>query len=110
MASGVEPQILSLKREYGDPIPKSWSVNFEEDPYRDRPDLIIAESLEAIAATHPVDDRHATFVNLVTPGELGDPIRYLVPALKEVLGDTIETEEEGQCGCGGYVLRVWRQS
>jgi hypothetical protein len=104
----VRDAIASLQTPPGHLIEKSWSANFEQEPYLDRADLILADSLLAIAATHPVDDHHSTFVNLVTPGELGDPAAYLVPALQERLGDSIELEEVGECGCGGFVVRIWR--
>lgn len=108
MATPVLDQIEALQVNLGPLISKSWSANFEQEPYLDRVDLILADSLAAIAATHPVDQRHSTFVNLVTPGELGDPATYLVPALTERLGETIRLEEVGECGCGGFVVRVWR--
>lgn len=108
MERDVVGQIESLKRQFGDPIPRSWSVNFEEEPYPDHPEWIVADSLLAIAATHSVDDKHAPFVNLVTPGSLGDPERYLAPALRAALGEGLRLEDNGQCGCGGYVLRAWR--
>lgn len=101
----TEEEIQRLKAMFGDPISKSWSANFEDDPYRDRPDLILRESLMAIAATKPGN----IFVNLVTPGELGDPAGYLLPAIRQALGDTVELEEIGQCGCGGYVVRAYRR-
>ncbi|MFZ5823513.1 MAG: CGCGG family rSAM-modified RiPP protein [Bacillota bacterium] len=108
MERPVQDQIAGLRVTLGDPIAKSWSANFEQEPYLDRADLVLEDSICAIAATHPVDERHATFVNLVTPGELGDPSRYLVPALVERLGGTVRVEEVGECGCGGFVVRVWR--
>lgn len=108
MTGPVAEHIEGLKALYGDLITRSWSANFEEDPYVGNSDLIIGESLLAIAATHPVDDQHCIFVNLVTPGDLGDPAGYLVPALEQALGDKVRLEDQGQCGCGGYVLRAWR--
>jgi hypothetical protein len=104
----IREHIADLWAAMGAPVPKSWSANFEQEPYLDRADLVLEDSLYAIAATHPVDERHATFVNLVMPGQLGDPAAYLVPALEERLGDSIRLEEIGECGCGGFVVRVWR--
>jgi hypothetical protein len=108
MITPVREHIAGLRESLGNPIPKSWSANFEQEPYLDRADLVLEDSLHAIAATHLVDGSHCTFVNLVTPGELGDPGAYLVPALRERLGDSIRLEEIGECGCGGFVVRIWR--
>lgn len=108
MEGPVNDQIQDLQRTYGTPIPRSWSANFEDDPYRSQPELIFGDALRAIAATHPVDQQHDPFVNLVTPGEAGDPADFLIPRLKAALGPSIRIEEVGQCGCGGYVVRVWR--
>lgn len=104
----VTAQVGDLLRKHGDSIPNSWSANFEVEPYVNCPDLIIEEAVLAIRATHVRDDRHYTFVNLITPGTLGDPGGYLVPALKGVFGDTLSIEDAGQCECGGFVTRVWR--
>ena len=98
MDTPVRDHIAILQATLGNPISKSWSANFEQEPYLNRADLILDDSLYALAATHPVDQHHSTFVNLVTPGELGDPTIYLVRALEEV----------GECGCGGFVVRAWR--
>lgn len=108
MNTPVREHIAGLWESLGKPIPKSWSANFEQEPYLDRADLILEDSLHAIAETHVVDGSHSTFVNLVTPGELGDPATYLVPALLEQLDATIRLEEIGECGCGGFVVRIWR--
>ena len=108
MERPVREHIAGLWETVGNPISKSWSANFEQEPYLDRADLILEDSLYAIAATHPIDKSHSTFVNLVTPGELGDPAAYLVPVLMERLGDSIRLEEIGECGCGGFVVRIWR--
>lgn len=108
MITPVREHIAELWRSLGNPIPRSWSASFEQEPYLDRADLVLEDSLHAIAATHVVDASHSTFVNLVTPGELGDPAGYLVPALLERLGDSIRLEEIGECGCGGFVVRIWR--
>jgi hypothetical protein len=108
MDRSVTEQIVQLQKQAGGLITRSWSANFEEEPYPDRPEWILTDSLLAISATHVVDDTHATFVNLVTPGNLGNPETYLVPALEKALGDKLEVESIGQCGCGGYVLRARR--
>lgn len=104
----VPAHIRHLHGEPGEKIPKSWSADFEQEPYLDHEDLVITDALDAIAATHVVDDHHSTYVNLVTPGALGDPARYLIPALLQTLGDKVRVEEAGECGCGGFVVRVWR--
>jgi len=110
MEPALAAHIEGLKQTYGDPIPRSWSADFEDDPYRHDPDRIIAEALACLNATRPAGSDSQPFVNLVTPGELGDPQGYLVPAIRRVLGDAVQFADAGQCDCGGYVLRAWRRT
>ncbi|HHY73561.1 MAG TPA: CGCGG family rSAM-modified RiPP protein [Bacillus bacterium] len=82
---------------------KDWSMDLEHHEYETNVDLIIEDGIKAVEQTAP-----GYSVNLVTSNNFGDPEEYLTPLLKEVFGDTIKTKFIDQCGCGGYVLRVWK--
>jgi putative CGCGG family rSAM target protein len=81
---------------------KSWSCGLEHGEYAENKNLVIEEGIEAVAETAP-----GFHVNLVTPSVFGDPDEYLTPLLNEKFGNAIEAKLIDQCGCGGYVLRVW---
>jgi putative CGCGG family rSAM target protein len=81
---------------------KSWSCGLEHGMYETDRDLVIADGLDAVAAT-----AKGFHVNLVTPHTFGNPDHYLTPILKEKFGDRINVKFIDQCGCGGFVLRVW---
>lgn len=82
---------------------KDWTKDLEHDEYEDDIDLILKDALEAVEITQP-----GNFVNLVTSKNFGNPVEYLQPLLEEVFNDTISMKFIDQCGCGGYVLRVWK--
>ena len=84
-----------------------WSVNLEDGYGPDDKEEIIQESIQAISRT-----KRGHFVNVVTPGPCGDPEFWLVPQLEKRLAQQDITIERmvyiDQCGCGGYVTRVYR--
>ncbi len=81
----------------------NWSVSFEMEEYENDQALLIEEAGNAVETT-----AKGYYVNLVTPAGLGHPDLFLRDALDERFGDTIEMKFIDQCGCGGYVLRVWK--
>ncbi|OIJ08309.1 hypothetical protein BKP35_17785 [Anaerobacillus arseniciselenatis] len=81
---------------------KSWSCALEHGEYEHDKELVFKEGLEAVAET-----AKGYHVNLVTPNGFGNPDHYLTPILKDKFGDKIDIKFIDQCGCGGYVLRVW---
>lgn len=82
---------------------KDWSMDLEHNEYEFDKDLIIEDGIKAVEETAP-----GYYVNLVTSNNFGDPEEYLTPLLHEKFGDAINTKFIDQCGCGGYVLRVWK--
>ncbi|MDQ0191057.1 CGCGG family rSAM-modified RiPP protein [Alicyclobacillus cycloheptanicus] len=83
----------------------NWSVNLETEQYVENRELILKDSIEAILDTKP-----GYFVNLAVSENHGNPDDYLVPALQQHFGDQIQIRFIDQCGCGGYVYRVTRNS
>lgn len=112
MAESDRPVLVRIRELQGDHgtalIPRNWTANFEEEPYLTRPDLVLADSLAAVAATRVTDGRLGPYLNLVTPAGLGDPEVYLIPALIERLGERVGYQLVGESGSGGHVLRLWR--
>jgi putative CGCGG family rSAM target protein len=83
---------------------KDWTKDLEHDEYEQDIDLIIKDALEAVEIT-----KSGRFVNLVTSENFGNPIEYLQPLLEQVFKEKIQIQYIDQCGCGGHVLRVWKQ-
>lgn len=83
---------------------KNWSISLEHEEYENNVELIIEDALEAIQNTSV-----GYYVNIVTPANFGNPDDYLTKSLKLCFGPEIETKFIDQCGCGGYVLRVWKK-
>lgn len=81
-----------------------WSMDLEHNEYAEDIDLIIEGAIEAVN-----DTEAGHFVNLVTAEAFGHPDDYLTAILKTTFHDTIEMKYIDQCGCGGYVLRVWKK-
>ena len=81
----------------------NWSVNLETEEYVENRDLIVEDAVSAILETGP-----GYFVNLAVAPNHGNPDDYLVPALRQRLGDNLRIRFIDQCGCGGYVYRVHR--
>lgn len=84
----------------------SWSANLEGPEHADDRDLVLAEAIDAVDRT-----ARGCHVNLVTHATHGHPSDYLFRVLHERFGpkDGIEIDVEyvDQCGCGGYVTRVY---
>lgn len=86
-------------------IDHDWSKDLEHDEYEDNVELVIEDGMKAVEQTAA-----GYYVNLVTSNNFGNPDSFLTPLLKDVFGDKIKTKFIDQCGCGGYVLRVWKLS
>lgn len=82
---------------------KDWSIGLEHGEYETNVQLIIHDGVQAIEKTEV-----GHIVNLVTPQGFGDPTEYLSEVLRLQFGDRIKFRLIDQCGCGGYVLRVWK--
>ena len=82
---------------------KDWTKDLEHDEYEQDIDLIIKDALQAVEDTNV-----GCFVNLVTAATFGSPVDYLQPLLNLVFENKIKVKFIDQCGCGGYVLRVWK--
>lgn len=82
---------------------KNWSISLEHDDYEENVDLVVKDAIDAIQKTNA-----SCYVNVVTPEIFGNPDTYLTDALVVYFGNCIKTKFIDQCGCGGYVLRVWK--
>ncbi|MFD2443029.1 CGCGG family rSAM-modified RiPP protein [Bacillus sp. CGMCC 1.16607] len=82
---------------------KDWTKDLEHDEYENDIDIILKDAIKAVEDTSP-----GKFVNLVTSKNFGSPVVYLQPLIEEVFKDTVSLKFIDQCGCGGYVLRVWK--
>jgi putative CGCGG family rSAM target protein len=82
---------------------KDWSVDLEHGEYETNIELVIEDGIQAVKDTEP-----GYYVNLVTPNGFDNPNNYLKPLLLQLFNDTIKVRYIDQCGCGGYVLRVWK--
>lgn len=79
----------------------SWSVNLEKPKYSGNPEAVVADAIAAVEQT--VSGNH---VNLVTHSAHGHPSEYLYDRLDEAFDD-VSWKYVEQCGCGGYVTRVY---
>jgi putative CGCGG family rSAM target protein len=84
---------------------KNWSVSLEHDEYENDLELVVKDAIDAVEQTSI-----GYYVNVVTPETLGHPDEYLTEALTIFFEDQIEAKFIDQCGCGGYVLRVWKKN
>jgi putative CGCGG family rSAM target protein len=84
---------------------KNWSISLEHEEYEKDMGLVIKDAVEAVEQT-----AKGYYVNLVTPASFGHPDNFLEGALSEYFGGGIEMKFIDQCGCGGYVLRVWKNN
>lgn len=82
---------------------KDWTIDLEHDEYDHNIDLIITDALQAVEETEK-----GCYVNLVTSAAFGDPVVYLQPLLEKLYDNRVKIKYIDQCGCGGYVLRVWK--
>ena len=82
---------------------KDWSIDLEHDEYEFNKNLIIEDGISAVEQTAP-----GYYVNLVTSKNFGNPELYVTPQLVDMFEAGVKTKFIDQCGCGGYVLRVWK--
>jgi hypothetical protein len=79
----------------------------EDSYYEQNPDELLKEALEAVIST-----AHGYYVNLVTPGGIGNPELAFIPGLIGKLEEedvpVKKVQYIDECGCGGYVTRVYR--
>ncbi|MGC5324303.1 CGCGG family rSAM-modified RiPP protein [Brevibacillus sp. SYSU BS000544] len=84
-----------------------WSLNLEDEYYVDHVEELVADAVKGVDETEK-----GFYVNLVTPAGCGDPASWLIPRLELILPameigfERIEYVD--QCGCGGFVTRVYR--
>lgn len=78
-------------------------MNLEGTEYQDNIKLLVEEAIEAVNQTE-----QGFYVNLVTPEIFGNPEVFLSKLLDQVFNEAIRQEYIDQCGCGGYVYRVWK--
>jgi putative CGCGG family rSAM target protein len=79
------------------------SIGLEHGEYAKNIELVINDAVEAVANTG-----EGYYVNVVTPESFGSPMEYLTEVLDCQFGKKIKYQFIDQCGCGGYVLRVWK--
>lgn len=82
---------------------KNWSISLEHDEYENNLELVVKDAIAAVFET-----AKGKYVNVVTPAALGNPNDYLTEALRAYFGEMITAKFIDQCGCGGFVLRVWK--
>lgn len=82
----------------------NWSISLEHDDYANDLDHVVKDAIEAVSVTAA-----GYYVNLVTPECFGNPEEYLTAALYSIFDQQIDLKFIDQCGCGGYVLRVWKK-
>lgn len=85
----------------------NWSLNLEDPYYEQHEDEILTESIKAIEQTSA-----GCYVNIVTPGTFGDPQQTFIDELKHQVEkrgiDVQNIVYVDECGCGGFVTRVYR--
>ncbi|MBY0098567.1 CGCGG family rSAM-modified RiPP protein [Mesobacillus maritimus] len=82
----------------------NWSISLEHDEYENNLELVIHDAVDAVEET-----TLGHYVNLVTPEGFGHPKDYLIEALATIFENKITMKFIDQCGCGGYVLQVWKE-
>jgi hypothetical protein len=85
-----------------------WSVNLEDAFYEENPDELYKEAVDAVGRT-----ASGCYVNLVTPAGFGHPeeqgfIEKLMARLADAGIPYKEIRFIDECGCGGFVTRVFR--
>ncbi|MCH1626359.1 CGCGG family putative rSAM-modified RiPP protein [Ferdinandcohnia quinoae] len=83
---------------------KDWSIDLEHGDYEKNMAFVIEDGLKAIEETES-----GYYVNLVTPSTFGNPIDYLSEIIDSHFNQSVSYKFIDQCGCGGYVLRVWKR-
>jgi hypothetical protein len=96
-----------MSKELKDLKEKNWSLNLEDAYYEEHIEDLLLESQNAVRQT-----KSGYYVNIVTPAKCGDPRDWLVSQLSIRLKETEVSIQDiqyiDQCGCGGYVVRVFR--
>lgn len=82
---------------------KNWSISLEHDEYEQNLELVVKDAIKAVEQT-----AKGYYVNIVTPANFGNPTEYLLDPLTLHFCNKIDTQYIDQCGCGGYVFRVWK--
>ncbi|MGJ7910208.1 CGCGG family putative rSAM-modified RiPP protein [Neobacillus sp. LXY-1] len=82
---------------------KDWTKDLEHDEYEYDIDLIIKDAILAVEET-----KEGCFINLVTSSTFGNPVDYLQPLIVKLFPNQVSIKFIDKCGCGGYVLRVWK--
>ena len=101
---GIRVSDKALPKDENGKIITNWSAGLEHGEYEDNVELVIEHALESVESTAP-----GYYVNVVTPAAFETPENYLLPLLTQIYGDKVEAKLIDQCGCGGYVLRVWKK-
>ncbi|MBS4214485.1 MULTISPECIES: CGCGG family putative rSAM-modified RiPP protein [Neobacillus] len=83
---------------------KNWSISLEHEDYEHDKELVIVDAIDAVQQT-----AKGYYVNVVTPAVFGNPDEYLTKELFSKFGAEIDVMFIDQCGCGGYVFRVWKR-
>ncbi|UVE52269.1 CGCGG family rSAM-modified RiPP protein (plasmid) [Haloferax larsenii] len=79
----------------------SWSANLEAPEHAESKDRVVTDALDAIERTES-----GCHVNLVTHANHGHPEEYLYPVIEREFDD-VDVAFVDQCGCGGFVTRVY---
>ena len=86
---------------------KDWSLNLEDEAFADHPQELIEEAVRAVEITG-----FGHYVNLVTPAGAGHPEQGLLGDIKAAIDSAGLAYREivyvDECGCGGFVSRVYR--
>ncbi|MFS0863253.1 CGCGG family rSAM-modified RiPP protein [Fredinandcohnia sp. 179-A 10B2 NHS] len=85
-------------------MPKDWSIDLEHGDYEENIELVIEDGLKAIDET-----LSGFYVNLVTPACFGNPSMYMAEPIIKKYKKQVSYKYIDQCGCGGYVFRVWKK-
>ena len=83
---------------------KDWSIDLEHGVYKRNISFVIEDGLRAIEETE-----RGYYVNLVTPENFGNPSHYLAEIITRKYESSVSFQFIDQCGCGGYVFRVWKK-
>jgi hypothetical protein len=96
-----------MKREIALLKEKDWSLNLEDEVFADNPQELIEEAVKAVEKTG-----FGHYVNLVTPAGTGHPEQGLLKAIQDAIDSAGFAYREivyvDECGCGGFVSRVYR--
>lgn len=84
-----------------------WSLNLEEEYGPGEEAEMVASAVEAVSQT-----KRDHYVNIITPGDMGNPEEWFIPRLERALSEKGLPVEKllyvGECGCGGYITRIYR--